>query len=147
MKIEIISGKKWKYRLPEDETFIFDHIGLTDAIDTLYITMVGSVINIKKGYAWDGSSIPLKRIAKFISFGFWDLDKYCKVASLHHDALYQLMRLGLLPKIYKDYVDSLYRFECISGGMSMKEAAIRFWALQKFSNVDKKEKPNIIIEV
>ncbi len=146
MLIEILSGKKYKYRLPEDETFVFDY-DIEEPIDTSYITMVGQVISIKKGYAWDGSSVPLKRIAKFISFGFWDLDKYCKVASLHHDVLYQLMRLNLLDKIYKDDADELYWLECIEGGMSKWEANKRYWFLQKFGNVNKKEKPANIIEV
>ncbi len=146
MKIEIISGKRYIYRLPENTTFIFKY-NADRPIDTPYITMMGQLIQATKGYCWDGSSVPLKRISKFLSFGFWDADKYCKIAALHHDILYQLMKLGLLSKVYKDYVDELYKEECIAGGMPEWEANIRFWALQKFGSVDKKEKPIKIIEV
>lgn len=146
MKIEIVTGKKWKYRLPQDEIFFFK-FPIISMIDTPYISMVGNVVTVKKGYAWDGSSIPLKRIGKFLSFGLWDADKYCKIASLHHDVYYQLMRLRLLLIIHKQYVDELYRLECIVGGMKKWEADIRYWFLQKFGSVDKKEKPIKIIEV
>ena len=147
MLIEIVADKKWKYRLPEDETFIFEELTVSSSVDTPYITAVGSVFLVKKGYAWDGSSIPLKRIIKFISFGFWDLDRYCKKASCHHDIFYQLMRLGLMSRLYKDRVDEIYKKECIVDGMSEWEANVRFWCLQKFGNVEIKEKPIVIIEV
>ncbi len=147
MKIEIISGKKWKYRLPEDETFILPDVPFNVNIDIPYITVVESIIQAKMGYAWDGSSIPWKRIIGFLSFGFWDADKYCKIASLKHDILYQLMKMGLISKSNKDYADKLYRIDCIKDGMPEWEANARFWALQKFGSVDKKEKPIKIIEV
>ncbi len=146
MKIEIISGKKWKYRLPQNETFIFEYF-VVSPIDIPYIYMVDHLIQAQKGYCWDGSSIPLKRITKFLSFGFWDSDKYCKIASLHHDVCYQLMKLGFLNKAYKDHIDEVYKLECVAGGMPKWEANLRFWALQKFASVDKKEKPIKIIEV
>ncbi len=146
MKIEIITGRKWKYRLPEEESFSFRH-SVDDSIDTPFIKMEKHKTTIKKGYCWDGSSIPLKRIVKFISFGFCDLDKYCKKASLTHDVFYQLMQLNHLAKIHKDRADERYRLECIAGGMSKWEADIRFWVLQKRGSVEKKEKPIIIIEV
>ncbi len=95
-----------------------------------YFSFETSIITIEKGYAWDGSSIPLKKWFKRI----WDADKYCKKASLVHDALCQAMREDLLAKSYKEYIDGLYRDMCIQGGMGKREANLRYWFLRKFGD-------------
>ncbi len=108
-----------------------------------YIKLKDRVLSNYRGYCWDGSSVPFKKFVRFISFGRIDFDKYCKIASLHHDALYQLIRLGLLDKKYKKYIDRLYRNECILGGMGKKEADIRYWFLRRFgdSGIKKRKHP------
>jgi hypothetical protein len=70
-----------------------------------------------------------------ISFGKYDPDKYCKTASLVHDAFYQLMRLRLLSRSYKDAIDRLYEKMCIAGGMGKRQAARRYWAVKTFGHL------------
>ncbi len=70
---------------------------------------------IKKGYCWDGCSGPT------IDF------KTNMRAGLVHDALYQLMRLGLLPIKYRPNTDSELRLVCIEDGM----IAFRAWYFWK----------------
>lgn len=106
--------QSYKYELTEDEVYPVPSI-IGRFTLTPFILLEGKEITIKAGYAWDGSSIPLKRIARFVTFGKYDPDKYCKEASLVHDAFYQLMRSGLLAMCYKTIVDRLYEHMCIAG--------------------------------
>jgi len=132
---------KYKYELME---YINVRVLLPDTAKTIpYICIENNALNIKKHYAWDGSSIPLKNAWSWI----WNSDKYCKRASLIHDALCQLIRAGLLDLTYRFYADDLYRNMCIEDGMSKWQADMRFWFLRKFgkSKVVKPENP--IIEV
>lgn len=64
------------------------------------------VLYAKSGYAWDGASGPT-----------WD-DKTNMRGSLIHDALYQLMRLGLLPHTCKESADREMQKACIEDGMN-----------------------------
>lgn len=120
--------KGYKYLLEEDEHI---EVLIPGIIDHKYIKLDEGELIVKKGYAWDGSSIPLKKILKLIG---WDADKYCKTASLIHDALCQLMREALLSKKHKEYIDALYRKMCIAGGMGKRQANLRYKALRKAGN-------------
>ena len=116
--------KGYKYILVEDEQVLID---LPVLASHKYITLCDGELIVRDGYAWDGSSIPLKGVLKL--FG-WDSDKYCKTASLIHDALCQLMREGLLAKTYKAYIDDFYRGMCVQGGMSEFQAKLRYKGLR-----------------
>ncbi len=107
-----------------------------------YIELQDGVLTMgnKEGYCWDGSSIPLKGFLRFVSFKKFDADRYSKEASLFHDGLYQLIRLDLVSKSHKEYVDGLYKEGCINGGMSKREASIRLWFLKKLGFVGLKKK-------
>ncbi len=60
---------------------------------------------IKTGYSWDGAT--------------WFPDtKQIMLASLVHDALYQLMREGVLKSINRDAADIILRDICRDSGMS-----------------------------
>lgn len=65
---------------------------------------------ISKGYAWDGAS------------GAFDTKSILR-ASLVHDALYQLIRLKLIPESTRDLADKLLQKLCIEDGMN----SIRAW--------------------
>ncbi len=125
----------YKYILAEDEQLQIDPPGM---ISHKYITLDQGELTIRKGYCWDGSSVPLKKYFKWI----WNADKYCKTASLVHDALCQLMREGLLSKSYKAYIDGLYRDMSIQGGMGKRQAKLRYkflrsageWGITKRKN-------------
>jgi len=65
--------------------------------DYIILTTLGHLI-IKEGYAWDGASGPTFDTKSSIR------------ASLVHDALYQMIRLGLLADAYKQQADEeLYK--------------------------------------
>jgi len=61
---------------------------------------------IYKGYTWDGASNPAI-----------DTDNFM-IASLVHDALYQLIREGVIDKDDKDKCDRILRKICLEQGMS-----------------------------
>ena len=86
---------KYKYQLAEAEhrwTEIKE-----DAAHTHWIHLLPSGrLWIRKGYCWNGSN--------------WSIDYKSRTASLYRDALYQLMRLGLIRRVlWRKYADELYR--------------------------------------
>lgn len=70
------------------------------------------VLEVSKGYAWDGPSGPTID------------DRTNMRGSLEHDAFYQLMRLGLLPLEYRDWVDKRLKVTCKEDGMNPVRASI-----------------------
>lgn len=75
---------------------------------------------IKAGYAWDGPSGPT-------------YDDHTNMrGSLVHDALYQLMRLGLLGETYRIHADKAFRRICLEDGMSAIRAALYFDGVHLF---------------
>ena len=137
--------KNYKFKVEEDDYCIFVDIDADCHND--YISLDKQNLTIKKGYLWDGSSVPFKKVFKLIG---WNSDKYCKKASLVHDAFCQLMREGLLSKSHKELVDKIYRNMTIVGGLNLKIADLRYWALRKFGDkyIEKEKNPrNKIYEV
>ena len=128
MKYSLVT--KYKYVLKADEKTLVD---IPAEAWNDFISLDYGVLVIKKNYVWDGSSVPLKKWYSWI----WDSDKYCKNASLIHDALTQLIREGLLSKEYRLYADQLYKKMCIAGGMGKRQANLRYWTLRKFSKIKK----------
>ncbi len=120
----------YKFILHEDERFEVPQIQETAWND--YISLDKGILIVKKGYAWDGSSVPFKKSIKFLFR--WDVDKYTTTSSLQHDAFCQLMREGSLPKPYKFSVDLIYKFRSIKDGLNKKMANIFFKALRKFGD-------------
>lgn len=130
-------------QLAEDERL---HVEIYEQASTDYIFLDNGDLTIKKGYVWDGSTIPLKFITRF----FWYSDEFSMTASLVHDALLELMRKGLVSKKYKQYSDALYRDMSVKKGMKKREGKIRYWFLRNFgAGGIKKRKPleGEIIEV
>lgn len=74
------------------------------------------ILEIKKGYAWDGPSGPTIDTLNFMR------------GSLVHDALYQLMREELLNlEVFRELADRLLQTMCKEDGMS----SIRAWWVYK----------------
>jgi len=126
--------KAYKYKLEEDYTQKTDITGYE--FNTRYYSMFeNGILTVKYGYAWDGSSVPFKRLFRILSFGLYHPDKYCKIASLVHDALCQAMREGLLPVEDKQRADLIYQSLCILGGMGARQANRRYRALREFGDI------------
>lgn len=101
----------YKYQLAEDYTIRVELIGYS--IDTQFIklTPIG-VLLIRSGYAWDGPSGPA-------------IDSMSAMrGSLVHDAIYQLMRMALLPIGERGYSDQLLEDICLEDGMNPVRAEI-----------------------
>ena len=71
------------------------------------------ILTIKKGFSYDGPSGPTIDSKNFMA------------AALAHDALYELMRLGMLPRGhgYRKQADKLLRDMCRQNGMTK----VRSW--------------------
>jgi hypothetical protein len=112
--------KGWKYELMEPVKIRV--LGLPEIdIEHPYIILSGGLLIIRQGYAWDGAS------------GVPDNPDNMR-ASAVHDALYQLMRLGLLDRKHKNYADKLLRQICIEDGMNAFWADIIFNGVQAFGS-------------
>lgn len=96
-------------------TGVLDHTARTEFID---LTPDG-VIVVSAGYAWDGPSGPTFDTLSFMR------------GSLVHDAIYQLIRMELIPPEEKAQADNLLRSFCRADGMGKMRAwyvynAVRF---------------------
>lgn len=93
-----------------------------DDIDVDFIALTaGGTLFIKKGYAWDGPSGPIK-----------DTEENMR-ASLVHDALYQLMRMEeLSTRSHRKAADQLFKDICKEDGVSNFCASAYYKALRKF---------------
>ena len=89
-------------------------------IETYYINlnMMGT-LTIKSGYAWDGPSGPAIDTLNFMR------------GSLVHDALYQLMREGILNANCRKRADEELRRICREDGMSWIRAWLIYYGARK----------------
>lgn len=86
----------------------------------LHLNTNGKLI-IKKGYAWDGASGLAIDTTNFMR------------ASLVHDALYQLMRMGMLNREqWRKAADNLLLAQCLEDGMSFIRAKLVYHSVRVF---------------
>lgn len=104
---QITYKKGYKYQLYEDYVVTITIFPKND-VETRYIFLTkDGLLNIKKGYAWDGPSGPTLDVKSFMR------------GALIHDALYQLMRNEKLNhNIHRDPADRLLQFMCKEDGMT-----------------------------
>ena len=94
------------------------------------------MLEVKKGYAWDGPSGPTIDTLNFMR------------GSLVHDALYQLIRMRVIPYSFKDHADRLLQRICREDGMSAFRAWYVYLAVKWFGKSSARpgsEKPDKII--
>lgn len=127
MKGDHIKYKEgYKYQLVQ--SYIV-YVGILDRpckTDYLTLTRDGYLI-IKKSYAWDGASGPTVDTPDTMR------------GSLVHDALYQLMRLGLLPESYRGKADQLLHDICVEDGMGEFRASLWQEAVNNFAGFSAEE--------
>lgn len=95
----------YKYQLAAGhatKVFVFPTVHI--ATEYIVLSKEG-VLVINEGYAWDGPSGPTVDTKNFMR------------GSLVHDALYQLMREGLLPEYWREQADKELQRICIEDGM------------------------------
>ena len=91
-------------------------------IDTEFIRLTtGGMLFVRKGYAWDGPSGPVKD------------NKENMRGSLVHDALYQLMRnKELSTRTHRKAADLEFKNMCKADGVSKFWASVYYKGLRKF---------------
>ena len=95
----------YKYQLAEDYSVLTTVLQIS-RIKTDYIDLdEKGLLTVRHGYAWDGPSGPA-----------FDTPSAMR-GSLCHDAFYQLMRMGLLDRVWRETADWMYRRLCIEDGM------------------------------
>ena len=100
----------YKYQLVETYTCKTSIVGQQSESEFIKLDDDGT-LTIRRGYAWDGPSGPAIDTKNFMR------------GSLVHDALYQLMREGLIPESLRDAADRVLRDICREDGMT----ALRGW--------------------
>jgi len=114
--------KGFKYQLTKTACFKVEIYPKAD-IDTDYIflTTKGD-LTIRKGYAWDGAS------------GTTIDTKSSMQGSLVHDALYQLLRMGLLLPSWRHQVDREFRNLLKADGMWWWRAELWYNGVRKLAS-------------
>lgn len=119
MRITYRGLDQWKYQV------MVDHTEQTPILDEpfsggfLSLTE-GGILTIMKGYCWDGPSGPT-----------WDTSSAMR-GSLVHDALYQLIRMGVLPWTRRDEIDQQFYEMLREDGMGRFRAGYFFRAVRLF---------------
>lgn len=111
--------RKYKYTLTEDYTYN-TKIKSEMEFDSLFLRIdkEGNLL-IKCGYSWDGAT------------KFPDLNTIMR-GSLVHDALYQLMREGILNQSHRDSADRILEKICNEAGMPRWLSRKVYWAVKLF---------------
>jgi hypothetical protein len=124
--------KKTKYRLEEEYSAHTGLIGYTVQTPLIKLTPIGVLI-ISYGYGFDpsGPTIDTKSSLR---------------GSLEHDALYELMRLGLIPLSLLDVVNDRLEIVCKEDGMLDLRAELWDFMLDRVgeSSADTKNNPEIL---
>ncbi len=95
-------------------------------VQTQYVGISQGILVIAARYAWDGAS--------FTPFKWLGTPKAWLTPSLVHDALYQLIREGLLDRQYREAADRLFLEMLIERGVWRIVAWVAYWAVRVFGN-------------
>ena len=115
-----IKHKKYKFEIV---TSHYEHVGIFyQEIDHKFFRLdKNGFLTIKNGYQYDGAS------------GWFTVQTDAIVrAAAFHDALYQMMRDGLLDKKYRKQADVLFHRLCLKYGMSKFRAWYCYKAVRTF---------------
>ena len=105
----------YKYQLVEEYAVDINIVPENDVhTDFIELDVEGKLV-INKGYAWDGPSGPTTDTLNFMR------------GSLVHDALYQLMRNGLMDQKLRDEADEELKRICLEDGMTR----LRAWLVHR----------------
>jgi len=88
-----------------------------------FVHLADGALVLRPGYAWDGASGPAINTKNFVR------------GSLVHDALYQLIRIGVLPRTARKTADEALRSIVIEDGMSHIRASWVYAAVRAFGGL------------
>jgi hypothetical protein len=124
MKGDHIYYKKgYKYQLQKTYKVFTGIFPEYDQATEFIILRTNGYLTIKQWYAWDGPSGPT-----------FDTPSSMR-GSLVHDALYQMIRLGLLDPKYKTSADDLLHDICVEDGMIHLRAELWEEAVENFGGI------------
>jgi hypothetical protein len=115
----IYYAEGYKYQVKRDFTVDTEIRNYDIETDWCRLTPDGK-LTAKRGYAFDGASGPT-----------WDTKNSMRGAATH-DLCYQLIRLGMIDRKYKEYADKLLHDLCTEDGMWSWRADYWRWAVLKF---------------
>jgi len=111
----------YKYQLADDYIHELSFSINSIIINTFISIKPPSILSIKSGYAWDGPSGPTVDTPAFMR------------GSLIHDALYQLIREGLLDPSYRKLADEELLRVCKADGMNWFRRGYTYSAVRWFA--------------
>ena len=125
-------SKGYKYQL-KSTYMVHTTIKPKEMVANRFTTLYRSgLLFIVRGYAWDGPSGPAIDTPSFMQ------------ASLVHDALYQLMREGLVDINYRKDADLMLYKLARQDGMWKLRALWTYWAVRRFAKSAITNKKKII---
>ena len=115
------------YRYVSQEAVVVDvgaelHVPLQAPLASI----AAETLCVMSRYAWDGAS--------FTPFKWFGTPKPWLTPSLVHDALYQLIREGLMDRSYRAAADRLFRTMLIERGVWRWMAWVAYWSVRVFGN-------------
>lgn len=100
---------------------------VADGIVNTYTSVDEAVVlEIKKGWTWDGAS--------FFLFRWFGTPKRWLTPSLYHDALYEAIRRGVIGREFRERIDRFFRDELITRGVGRWEAQLAYWCIRVGGN-------------
>lgn len=131
-KGDLISYRRclvYRYKLEEPYKCLTGIKGQAGSVGGAWVAIdPGGLLEIKKGYHWDGPSGPTIDTKNFIR------------GSLVHDALYQLIREGVVDKKFREHSDKILRAICRDDGMGWLRARWVYRAVRLFGKGAAKKK-------
>lgn len=124
--------KEWKYKTDALIVIRTEVCPPTHIISEFIELSPDGKLSIHKGYAWDGPSGPALDTPSGMR------------ASLVHDALYQLMRMGLLPMTWRKQADLELRRIAREDGMSLIRSHYWYLAVRMFTAKTLKHKEGVL---
>lgn len=122
-KVKYFKRKNWKYKTTSVFTYLSNFCPIDGDFSEEFISLDrDGHLTIKEGYCWDGASGPAKDSPSIMR------------ASLVHDALYQLMREGILLRRNRQRADKILYILCREDGMSWLIAKGIYCAVRLFGH-------------
>ena len=121
--------KPYKYKLTADHRYPTGIVPEAACGNRFVLLSATGLLTMRDGYAWDGASGPTLDTASFLR------------GALVHDALYQLMREGLLDPKWRDPADRLLQKICLEDGMYRLRAAYVYHTVRLFGAANARPRP------